>query len=41
MKHMEEVCHRGITKEDHDAVLHMIDMIIKNMEDELREEDDA
>lgn len=30
-----------LTKEDHDAVLHMIDMIIKNMEDELKEEDDA
>ena len=32
MRHMEEVCSRGLTKEDHDAVLHMIDMIIKNME---------
>lgn len=41
MRHMEEVCSRGLTKEDHDAVLHMIDMIIKNMEDELKEEDDA
>ena len=38
---MEEVCSRGLTKEDHDAVLHMIDMIIKNMEEELKEEDDA
>ena len=28
-------------KEDHDAVLHMIDMIIKNMEDELKEGNDA
>lgn len=41
MRHMEEVCSRGLTKEDHDAVLHMIDMIIKNMEEELKEEDDA
>lgn len=37
MRHMEEVCSRGLTKEDHDAVLHMIDMIIKNMEEELKE----
>lgn len=41
MKHMKEVCHRGLTQEDHDAVVHMIDVVIKNMKEELMEEDDA
>lgn len=41
MDHMRDVCARGLTQEDHQAVLHMIDVLITNIEKDLKEENDA
>lgn len=41
MEHMRDICAKGITVEDHRAVLHMIDVITQNIEEDLKEDNDA
>lgn len=41
MKKMEEVCSQRLTEEDHQAVLHMMDIVIENIKNDLKEENDA